>query len=43
MIDSDLVRGMIDHKNESLVKAIRVFQIEANYSKDDLAQCLGPR
>jgi len=32
---------MIDRKNESLVKAIKVFQIEANYSKDDLAQCLG--
>ena len=32
---------MSDHKNESLVKAIRVFQIQANYSKDDIAQCLG--
>ena len=30
-----------EQKNELLVKSIKVFQIEANYSNDDLAQCLG--
>ena len=31
----------IEQKSDQLVKAIKVFLIEANYTKDDLAQCLG--
>lgn len=30
-------------KNELLVKKIKIFQIEYNYSKDDIAKCLGIR
>lgn len=30
-----------EQKNDLLVKAIKIFQIEANYSKDDVARCLG--
>lgn len=37
----DAADKFIDSNKVLLVKAIKVFQIEANYSKDDLAQCLG--
>jgi sugar diacid utilization regulator len=30
-----------EQKNDLLVKRIKVFQIESNYSKDDIAKCLG--
>ena len=30
-----------EQKNELLVKSIKIFQIESNYSNDDLAHCLG--